>query len=164
MRGHLRQRGDAWELCVFAGRKRYGTRTFRGPKRAAEDALARFVTEVAGMLPTARDVTVGEPGVGGPAMTSFMMSAWSVELEPEIEEWLGSLDTRQFAAAAARIDYLSEVGARIQMPRSRALGAELFELRFEMDRNAMRITFFFPGGRTHRPADGVPHAAADRAG
>lgn len=66
MRGHLRQRGDAWELRVYAGRdpvsgrKLYRTRTFRGPKRAAEDALARLVTEVAGILPTARDATVGE--------------------------------------------------------------------------------------------------------
>jgi integrase len=66
MRGHLRQRGDAWELRVYAGkdpvsgRRLYRTRTVRGGKRAAEDALARFVTEVAGVLPTARDATVGE--------------------------------------------------------------------------------------------------------
>jgi phage-related protein len=83
----------------------------------------------------------------GEAMTSFMMSSWSVELEPEVEEWLASLGARQFAIAAARIDHLAEVGSRIQMPRSRTLGAGLFELRFDMDRAAMRITFFFPGDR-----------------
>jgi integrase len=66
MRGHLRKRGESWELRVYAGldpvsgRRLYRTRTFRGGKRAAEDALARFVTEVAGILPTARDATVGE--------------------------------------------------------------------------------------------------------
>jgi phage-related protein len=80
-------------------------------------------------------------------MTSFMMSPWSVELEPEVEEWLASLDARQFAIAAARIDYLSDAGSQTQMPRSRPLGSGLFELRFDMDRSAMRITFFFPGER-----------------
>src|SRR5579872_2587107 len=74
-----------------------------------------------------------------------MMSRWLVELEPEVEEWLGSLGARQFAIAAARIDYLGEVGSRIQMPRSRALGAGLFELRFAVGQVAMRITYFFPG-------------------
>jgi phage-related protein len=76
-----------------------------------------------------------------------MMSPWSVELEPEVEEWLASLGSRQFAIAATRIDHLAEVGSRLQMPRSRALGAGLFELRFDMDRAAMRVTFFFPGER-----------------
>jgi len=74
-----------------------------------------------------------------------MMSAWSVELEPEVEEWLASLGARQFAIAAARIDRLSELGPRIRMPHSRALGAGLFELRFEMERAAMRVPYFLPG-------------------
>lgn len=80
-------------------------------------------------------------------MTSFMMSAWSVEMEPEVEEWLGSLGAKQFASAAARIDYLAEIGSIVRMPRSRPLGAGLFELRFDVDRTAMRITYFFPGDR-----------------
>jgi phage-related protein len=80
-------------------------------------------------------------------MTPFMMSSWSVEMEPEVEEWLESLGTRHFASAASRIDHLSEVGSQIQMPRSRPLGAGLFELRFDVDRMAMRITYFFPGDR-----------------
>lgn len=80
-------------------------------------------------------------------MTSFMMSSWSVEMEPEVEEWLESLGPSHFASAASRIDYLSEVGSQIQMPRSRPLGAGLFELRFGVDRAAMRITYFFPGSR-----------------
>ncbi len=45
MRGHLRKRGEAWELRAYAGRDPvsgrpiYRTRTFRGGKRDAEDAL-----------------------------------------------------------------------------------------------------------------------------
>jgi len=39
MRGHIRQRGDTWELRAYVGRdpvtgrKKYLTRTFRGGKR-----------------------------------------------------------------------------------------------------------------------------------
>ncbi len=66
MRGHLRQRGDAWELRAYAGvdpvtkRQKYVTRTFRGGKRQAEEALARFVTEVSGGGHAAQDTTVGD--------------------------------------------------------------------------------------------------------
>jgi integrase len=66
MRGHLRQRGDAWELRAFVGRdpvtgrKKTVTRTFRGGKREAEEALSKLVAEVAGGGHAAQDVTVGE--------------------------------------------------------------------------------------------------------
>jgi integrase len=66
VRGHLRKRGDAWELRAYAGidpvsnRQKYVTRTFRGGKRAAEDALARLITEVSGGSMAAQDATVGD--------------------------------------------------------------------------------------------------------
>jgi hypothetical protein len=80
-------------------------------------------------------------------MTSFVMSSWLVKLEPEVERWLASLRPDLFAATASRIDYLVEKGASLRMPRSRSLGEGLFELRFDLGRNAQRITFFFPGER-----------------
>lgn len=66
MRGHLRQRGNAWELRAYAGvdpitnRQKYVTRTFRGGKRDAEEALARLVTEVSDGGQAAQDTTVGD--------------------------------------------------------------------------------------------------------
>jgi len=66
VRGHLRQRGKAWELRAYAGtdpvtgRQKYVTRTFRGGKREAEEALARFTTEVAGGGLAAQDATVAD--------------------------------------------------------------------------------------------------------
>jgi integrase len=66
MRGHLRKRGDSWELRAYAGvdpvtdRQKYVTRTFRGAKRDAEEALARLVIEVAGGGMSAQDTTVGD--------------------------------------------------------------------------------------------------------
>lgn len=66
MRGHIRQRGDAWELRAYVGRdpvtgrKKYLTRTFRGGKRAAEGALSRFVVEVGGSGHASQDATVAD--------------------------------------------------------------------------------------------------------
>ena len=76
-----------------------------------------------------------------------MVSQWFVELEPEVESWLTSLPPGAFATAASRIDHLADLGASLRMPRSRALGEGLFELRFDVERSAQRITFFFPGDR-----------------
>ena len=66
MKGHVRRRGSAWELRAYAGidpttrRQKYVTRTFRGGKREAEEALARLVTEVVGGGHAAQDTTVGD--------------------------------------------------------------------------------------------------------
>ena len=78
-------------------------------------------------------------------MTSFVVSQWSIEMEPEVEEWLDSLSPVLFAVVASRVDYLADVGTSIRMPRSRALGDGHFELRFDLGRLAQRITCFFPG-------------------
>jgi integrase len=49
MRGHMRQRGDGWELRVYVGRdavsgqERYATRTVRGGKREAQRILNEMV-------------------------------------------------------------------------------------------------------------------------
>ena len=75
------------------------------------------------------------------------MSVWSIELESEVEQRLESLPAGQFATVASRIEDLGEHGAAIRMPRSRALGDGLFELRFDLAQKAQRITFFFPEGR-----------------
>lgn len=51
-RGHIRARGDAWELRVSAGsdpltgKRRVVTRTFRGSRKAAEQALTRLLGEL----------------------------------------------------------------------------------------------------------------------
>ncbi len=66
MPGHIRQRGDAWELRVYVGRdpttgrKKYLTRTFRGGKRAAEQELAKLVVEVGGGGHSSQDTTVSD--------------------------------------------------------------------------------------------------------
>lgn len=80
-------------------------------------------------------------------VTSFLVSEWSVELEPEVQRWLDGLSPAEFATVAFHVDRLVERGAALRMPHSRALGEGLFELRFDLGRLAQRITFFFPSGR-----------------
>jgi integrase len=66
MPGHIRQRGETWELRAYVGRdpvtgrKKYLTRTFRGGKRAAEQALTKFLVEVGGGGHASQDTTVSE--------------------------------------------------------------------------------------------------------
>jgi hypothetical protein len=66
MKGHVRRRGNSWELRAYVGvdpttgRAKYLTRTFRGGKREADEALDRFVAEVSGGGHAARDTPLGK--------------------------------------------------------------------------------------------------------
>jgi phage-related protein len=68
-----------------------------------------------------------------------------LELEPQIDEWLDGLRPALFATVAFHLDRLVESGPSLRMPHSRSLGEGLFELRFDLERQAHRITYFFPG-------------------
>ena len=68
---------------------------------------------------------------------------WSVELEPEVEEWMLGLDEVGLGVVFPHVERLVEQGSQLRMPASRALGDGLFELRFDVDRVAWRITYFF---------------------
>lgn len=72
---------------------------------------------------------------------------WSVEVEPEVEQWMESLSVREFATVVAAVERLAEDGNRLRFPATRALGGGLFELRVCMDRVARRITFYFADSR-----------------
>lgn len=66
MKGHVRRRGNSWELRAYVGvdpttkRAKYLTRTFHGGKREADEALARFVVEVSGGGHAAKDTTLSQ--------------------------------------------------------------------------------------------------------
>ena len=67
----------------------------------------------------------------------------TIELEPEVEEWLRQLPTAHFQRAAFYIDLLAEQGPRLREPYSRHLGGGLRELRFHLDGDSYRITYWF---------------------
>jgi phage-related protein len=72
---------------------------------------------------------------------------WSVELEPEVEQWIDALTVSEFAVVLAHVERLADRGNVLRMPASRALGDGLFELRFDLVRTAWRITYYFAVNR-----------------
>jgi hypothetical protein len=74
--------------------------------------------------------------------------AWgTVELEPEVQHWAEALPTAQFATAAFYVDLLAEQGPLLSEPYTRQLDGKLRELRFHLDRAAVRITYWIAPGR-----------------
>lgn len=74
--------------------------------------------------------------------------AWgTVELEPEVRDWLEALTTQRFAAAAFYMDLLAEQGPLLGEPYTRQLDGKLRELRFHLERSAVRVTYWIAPGR-----------------
>jgi hypothetical protein len=74
--------------------------------------------------------------------------AWgTVELEPEVQDWLEQLSPARFATAAFYIDLVAEQGPSLGEPYTRQLDGKLRELRFHQDRQSVRITYWIATGR-----------------
>ena len=74
--------------------------------------------------------------------------AWgTVELEPEVRVWLERLPTARFARAAFYVDLLAEQGPLLGEPYTRQLDGKLRELRFYLDRDAIRIAYWIAPAR-----------------
>ncbi|MEU7614609.1 type II toxin-antitoxin system RelE/ParE family toxin [Micromonospora rifamycinica] len=74
--------------------------------------------------------------------------AWgSVELEPEVREWLEELPSADFARAAFYIDLLAGRGALLSEPHTRQLDGKLRELRFYLEHGTVRVTYWITSGR-----------------
>ena len=75
------------------------------------------------------------------------MSWGSVELEPEVEKWLENLPTPQFARAAFYVELLAEQGPLLGEPYTKQLDGKLRELRFHLERQAVRVTYWIAPSR-----------------
>jgi hypothetical protein len=75
------------------------------------------------------------------------MTWGTVELEPEVEKWLEDLPTALFAHAAFYVDLLAEHGPLLGEPYTKQLDRKLRELRFHLERRAVRITYWIGSGR-----------------
>jgi hypothetical protein len=62
-------------------------------------------------------------------------------------DWLDGLPTAQFAKAAFYVDLLAERGPLLGEPYTRQLDGKLRELRFHLDRRALRVTYWIASGR-----------------
>lgn len=75
------------------------------------------------------------------------MSWGTVELEPEVRDWLEELPTALFARAAFYIDLLGEHGPLLGEPYTKQLDGKLRELRFYVERDAVRVTYWIAPNR-----------------
>jgi hypothetical protein len=66
----------------------------------------------------------------------------TVELEPEVRSWLEELPTNLFARAAFYVDLLADQGPLLSEPYTKQLDGKLRELRFYLDRDAIRLTYW----------------------
>lgn len=64
-----------------------------------------------------------------------------------MRDWLEGLATDHFARAAFYLDLLAEEGALLGEPYTRHLSGKLRELRFHLDGQAIRLTYWIA---THR--------------
>lgn len=74
--------------------------------------------------------------------------AWgTIEVEPEVEQWLQGLTGDEFGQAAFYIDLLAEKGVGLDEPYTRQLRGKLRELRFYIRRERYRISYYIATGR-----------------
>jgi integrase len=86
----------------MSGKHRYRSKVFRGPRRQAEEALARLVTEVRdGRHPTSTDETFGE-------LLDQWFSSWSPEWSPgTVAETRRMIDTKLAGLHRVRLDRIT---------------------------------------------------------
>jgi hypothetical protein len=75
------------------------------------------------------------------------MSWGTVELEPEVEEWLCGLDDKRWAQALFHLDLLESRGVLLGEPYTRQLDGKLRELRFYCAGQQTRISYWIAPGR-----------------
>lgn len=75
------------------------------------------------------------------------MTWGTVELEPEVRDWLDQLNTEAFATVAFYIDLLAEKGPLLSEPYTRQLDGKLRELRFHLAGRHTRVTYWISSER-----------------
>ncbi len=75
------------------------------------------------------------------------MSWGEIELEQEVLDWYRNLDEDHQARARFHIDRLGELGPLLDEPHTKQLHGKLRELRFFLDGNATRVTYWIASGR-----------------
>lgn len=72
---------------------------------------------------------------------------WCIEIEPEVRQWLELLSDAQYDKVERAADMLATRPTTLGEPYSRHLGGKLRELRFVLDGNAVRITYWLTPDR-----------------
>ena len=78
----------------------------------------------------------------------WVSDRYVIELEPEVRDWLETLQLKDYVKVEAMADILAERAETLGEPYSRHLGGKTRELRFHLDRSAVRISYWLaPGTR-----------------
>ncbi|MFG2090681.1 MULTISPECIES: type II toxin-antitoxin system RelE/ParE family toxin [unclassified Spirillospora] len=67
---------------------------------------------------------------------------WRIEIEPEVRQWLELLSDRHYDKAERAADMLASQPTTLGEPYSRHLGGKVRELRFVLDGDCVRITYW----------------------
>ncbi|MCN9244446.1 type II toxin-antitoxin system RelE/ParE family toxin [Streptomyces sp. RY43-2] len=70
-----------------------------------------------------------------------------IELEPEVRLWLETLPARQYRQAEEKAELLAASPTTLGEPHSRNLGEGVRELRFILDGDALRVTYWLASDR-----------------
>ncbi|HZO70323.1 MAG TPA: type II toxin-antitoxin system RelE/ParE family toxin [Kribbellaceae bacterium] len=73
---------------------------------------------------------------------------YTIELEPEVRDWLQALPAKHFLKIDEYVGLLAEYAASLGEPYARHLGDGVRELRPTLDGAAMRITYWLTPDRT----------------
>ncbi|RLV08534.1 addiction module toxin RelE [Streptomyces griseocarneus] len=76
-----------------------------------------------------------------------MSGPWQIEIEPEVRQWLELLPDAQYDKAERAADMLAAQPVTLGEPYSRHLGGKVRELRFTLDGNAVRVSYWLAPGR-----------------
>ncbi|BCB80518.1 hypothetical protein Pflav_069280 [Phytohabitans flavus] len=76
-----------------------------------------------------------------------MKGRYDIELEPEVRDWLEMLRLKDYAKVEAMADILAERAETLGEPYSRHLSGKTRELRFHLDRSAVRISYWLARAR-----------------
>nr|WP_055504891.1 type II toxin-antitoxin system RelE/ParE family toxin [Nonomuraea pusilla] len=68
-------------------------------------------------------------------------------MEPEVDEWFDTLNQEDQETPPFYVDLPAERGVLLDEPHSRQLRGKLRELRFHLQREAVRITYWIAPGR-----------------
>ncbi|GAA4990222.1 hypothetical protein GCM10023205_71890 [Yinghuangia aomiensis] len=77
----------------------------------------------------------------------MVTNRFSVELEPEVQNWLSGLPVSHYLIAEEKVDRLADQPTDLGEPHSRCLGDGLRELRFSLSGAAIRVTYWLAPGR-----------------
>jgi HTH-type transcriptional regulator / antitoxin HipB len=83
------------------------------------------------------------------------MSRYVIEIEPEVRQWLDSLSDHDYGRAEFYADLLADNAETLGEPYSRHVGAKVRELRFHLQRQQVRITYWLGPRQAGDPTDDV---------